>query len=82
MKKSFVEKIEETEYKDRVGAYAVIFDSNRRIAVIQTSRDYFMPGGGIENNETQEECIKNERMEEVGLSVVVKVHIYKNRPES
>lgn len=56
--KSFGEKIKGIEYKDRVGSYAIIFDSNDSIAVVHTSTGYFLLGGGLDNNETHEECIK------------------------
>ena len=77
LEKSFGKKIKEIEYKDRVGAYAIIFDRNARVAVVQTSTGYFLLGGGLDNNETHEVCIKRECLEEAGLSVVVKDFICK-----
>jgi len=55
LEKSFGEKLQGIEYKDRIGAYAIIFDSNDRVAVVQTSTGYFLLGGGLDINETHEE---------------------------
>ncbi len=52
-----------------MGAYAVIFDGEGRIAVVQTSTGYFLPGGGIDRDETHAECIRRECLEETGLAV-------------
>ncbi|GAA0069549.1 hypothetical protein UT300003_10720 [Clostridium sardiniense] len=77
IKKSFGEKVEGIEYKDRVGAYAIIFDNADRVLVVKTSTGYFLLGGGIENNETHEECIKREALEEGGIYIIVKEFICK-----
>jgi len=77
LEKSFGEKLKGVEYKDRLGAYAIIFDSNDKVAVVQTPTGYFLLGGGLDINETHEECIKRECLEEAGLSVVVKKFICK-----
>ena len=43
-----------------------------RIAIIETGDGkYFLPGGGIENTETHEECIKREALEEMGMEIEV-----------
>jgi 8-oxo-dGTP diphosphatase len=43
-----------------------------KIAVIQTNDGkYFLPGGGIEKNETHEECSKREAIEEMGMRVEI-----------
>ena len=56
----------------RVGAYGIIINDNK-IALVKTSHgNYFLPGGKIEENETPEECIKREFIEEVGLDIEVK----------
>jgi 8-oxo-dGTP diphosphatase len=45
-------------------------EQKEKVAVLRTSRgDYFLPGGGIENNETHEDCLKREAMEEMGMVV-------------
>ena len=75
--KIFGEKIEGIEYKDRAGAYGVAFNEDGYIAVIRTPRGYFLPGGGIEAGENQEECIIREFKEETGYDIEVKQFIGK-----
>lgn len=39
---------------------------------MQTSRgDYFLPGGGIENKETYQECLEREILEETGYTALI-----------
>ena len=57
------------EYIDRPGAYAVIEDNNRRIAVIETSNGYFLPGGGINPCEAEIDALKREIVEEIGFHI-------------
>jgi 8-oxo-dGTP diphosphatase len=66
-------KEEGKEYIRRPGVYAIIFNEQRnKIAVIKTDDGkYFLPGGGIENNETHVECLKREAMEEMGMAIEV-----------
>ncbi|MEK4868285.1 NUDIX domain-containing protein [Niallia sp. FSL W8-1348] len=42
----------------RSAAYCIIFNNQKdKIAIMQTSDGkYFLPGGGIENKETHQEC--------------------------
>lgn len=59
--------------KERIGAYGIGFSKEGKIPVIMKSladgnKRYYLLGGGIENGETQEECLKRECLEEVGLS--------------
>jgi 8-oxo-dGTP diphosphatase len=66
---TFGEKEEGKDYIRRPAVYGLMFNSNKdKIAIIQTSDGkYFLPGGGIENNETHEECLKREALEEMGM---------------
>lgn len=59
------------EYAPRPGAYAVIVDARGRIAVVQTPRGAFLPGGGAEAGETPEETLVREVREECGFNVTL-----------
>lgn len=65
------------KYITKRGSYAVIYDSQRSsVALIKNPKgDYFLPGGGLENNESLEECVKRECLEEVGLKVSIQKNI-------
>ena len=77
LEKSFGTKSSDIQYKDRAGAYAIAFDNENKIPLVKTPTGYFLLGGGIEKNETHEECILRECLEEAGLSVKVKEFICK-----
>jgi 8-oxo-dGTP diphosphatase len=56
-------------YIKRPGVYGLFFKEGK-IAVIQTGDGkYFLPGGGIENDETHEECLIREALEEMGVEI-------------
>lgn len=48
-----------------------MFNSQKeKIAIIQTSDDkFFLPGVGMEKNESHEECLKREALEEMGMDI-------------
>lgn len=62
---------ESAEYTDREGAYLIPVHDHQ-IGVIQTSKGYFLLGGGLENGESHRDCIERECMEEAGYAVSVK----------
>lgn len=59
--------------RPRRAAYAVLFDDQGRIAVVQGvtshSNGYWLPGGGCESGESPEEAIEREVMEELGRRI-------------
>ena len=67
----FGETIAGVEYIFRAGVYAVIVDHANRVAAIRGEGGYFLPGGGIEPNENEEEALAREVMEECGASVTL-----------
>ena len=68
--KTFGERIEQETYVDREGAYLICVRDGM-LAVAETSKGYFLPGGGIEDGETHEACIKREVLEETGFFCVI-----------
>ena len=74
MKKVFGEKIKGAEYLDRKGAYLIPIE-NGKLAVVKTKKGYFLLGGGIDESETDEECIIRECLEEIGFEARVGEYI-------
>jgi len=69
MHKVFGQKENKT-YLDRKGAYIVPFQGDQ-IGVVETPKGFFFLGGGIEDGETDIECITRECVEEAGFQVVI-----------
>lgn len=65
---------ENAEYIDREGAYLIPVLDNK-FGVIKTEKGYFLLGGGFDANESHEECIKRECIEETGYAAVIKEKI-------
>jgi len=58
-------------YTKRPGAYAIMLGNQNLLAIIKTSKGYFLPGGGIEKDESEEACIIRECLEEIGIKVQI-----------
>lgn len=69
----FGEKLDGLDYQKRQGVYAIIFNSVKNMVVtVQTARGhYFLPGGGIEANEKNEDCLEREMLEETGYEISI-----------
>ena len=67
----FGTKLDGIDYIDRRGVYAVIENTDKQIAVIETSNGYFLPGGGIDSGETEVDALKRELIEEIGYQILV-----------
>lgn len=73
--KEFGTKLDGIDYIDRPGAYAIIEGNDKKIALIETSNGYFLPGGGIDAGETEVDALKRELMEEIGYQISVMAEI-------
>jgi len=71
----FGERQQGQRYVSRPGAYALIFDARGRIAVMETPRGCFLPGGGSEGSETPEETVVREVQEECGFEMSLSIRI-------
>jgi 8-oxo-dGTP pyrophosphatase MutT (NUDIX family) len=56
-------------YKERKGVYGIAINELNQVAVIQMPHGDFLPGGGIDLNETEDECLRRELIEETGYSI-------------
>jgi 8-oxo-dGTP diphosphatase len=63
------------DYVERSCAYAVIHNESGEIAVVRTRKGYFLPGGGIHSDETPEQALIREVVEETGYASVILGHI-------
>ena len=65
---------ENADYYDREGAYVIpIKDS--KVCVVKTPKGYFLIGGGMDEGESETECIARECLEETGCTIVLKEKI-------
>lgn len=72
--KTFGAKEEKAQYRDRIGAYLLPYQDGR-LAVVRTPKGYFLLGGGIDEGEDKEACIRRECMEEIGCPAVIEGYI-------
>lgn len=70
-------RIEGVKYRERIGAYALIVNSDNEIALVRRDNNYFLPGGGVENDETYEQCLKRECAEELGYNIELAQYVGK-----
>ncbi len=70
MDKTFGKRDPNLTYFDRPGAYLICIKDGK-LACVQTPKGYFLLGGGIEQGESQTDCIHRECLEEAGLSVTL-----------
>ena len=72
MKLIFGKPAENKDYQVRKGAYAVILNSSKNNVLTVYNKGYhFLPGGGIEGNESNITCIEREMIEETGYRAII-----------
>jgi len=57
------------EYEQRRAAYAVIVNKDGAIAAVNEKNRYFLPGGGLLENESPEETVEREIREELARDI-------------
>lgn len=70
----FGQKLKHVAYKDREAVYGLLFKQDK-ILIIKTPRGYFLPGGGVEQGETDEESLLREFIEETGLQIRIEDYL-------
>ena len=75
MEKCFGEYNPKIEYRERLGCYAVIINEKWQGCVVKTPGGYFLPGGGIESGEDDEQCLRRECIEEIGYDITLNDYI-------
>ena len=67
----FGEKKENVHYVSRPGVYIIFFNSKNEIGVVQTPKGLFLPGGGKNKKESDDECLERELIEELGWKIQI-----------
>jgi 8-oxo-dGTP diphosphatase len=67
----FGDKLRGVHYTERIAVYGIVVNYDGKVATIKTPTGYFLPGGGSENEETHEECLKREFIEETGYEIEI-----------
>lgn len=68
--KKFGEVLENVNYVERCGVYGLPY-INGKIGVVKSKLGYFALGGGVENGESDIECLRREVREEIGKDIVI-----------
>lgn len=73
----FGTKVENQKYKIRIGVYALIFNQEKTqlLVVSPPNGSYLLPGGEMENDETKEETLHREVMEELGFTIEIGAYL-------
>ena len=66
---TFGTKLPGLAYHPRPGAYALVFDPAGRVALVFEDGEWYLPGGGLEAGETEEQALAREVQEECACGV-------------
>lgn len=61
----------ERDVVQRTGVYGIVTDSQNRVLIVKNKLGYFLPGGGVQGNETHEEALRREFLEETGYNIEI-----------
>jgi 8-oxo-dGTP diphosphatase len=67
----FGERRRDLAYRVRTAAYAIIFDTELRVACVSETSGLFLPGGGIEPDEDPMAAVHREIAEECGRALEI-----------
>ncbi|TYR81480.1 NUDIX domain-containing protein [Priestia megaterium] len=64
-------------YRKSAGVYGVIWnEETSEIRLVKNDKgDYFLPGGGLEDHETPEDCLRRECVEELNVQVCIQTFV-------
>ncbi|WP_315906526.1 NUDIX domain-containing protein [Priestia koreensis] len=68
-------KEKDRHYRERKGVYGVIVNKEKKVLTVKHRGLYFLPGGGVEGGETNEQCLQREMIEEIGCEVISRKYI-------
>lgn len=66
----FGEQLPDQNYEMRIAVYGIISDPEGRVAVFESPRGFFLPGGGLEPGENHRLGLERELLEELGADVI------------
>ena len=58
-------------FLDRPSVYGIFQRKSGEIALIEVTGRHYLPGGGIEGDETHHECLQRECLEEIGWQISI-----------
>ncbi len=61
----------ERDVVQRTGVYGIVTDAQNRVLIVKNKLGYFLPGGGVQENETHEEALRREFLEETGYNIEI-----------
>jgi len=72
-----VKAINHADFRERLAARAVLFDQDKNIALLHVTKYNYhkLPGGGVEEGESNEQGLSRELLEETGCKTEIKEEI-------